>query len=114
MDHFANFKGFAVPLGLVYETFCREAPPVAAGRILQEYKGKFVEIGWEEISGVKSATVLVPHDKASIDELLIGIDKDTDFVYLDFFEDNLPLYAIQKIVVGDQMISQVERQRTRA
>ncbi|MFA6462352.1 MAG: hypothetical protein WCV90_08885 [Candidatus Woesearchaeota archaeon] len=109
MDLFENFQGFAIQELMVYETFYRLPPTATASKILHDYKGKYVEIGCDVVTADKpvNASLIVPDDDKSIDELFKGIE--TDYIFIDFPEDNIPMYAIQRIVVGNHTISQVER-----
>lgn len=109
MDLFENFQGFAIQLGMTYETFYRLSPMATASLILRDYKGKFVEIGCDVVTADKMvhASLIVPDDDKSIDELFKGIE--TDYIFMDFPEDNISMYALQRIVVGNHTISQVER-----
>ncbi len=109
MDLFENFKGFAIQEHMVYETFYRLSPTATASRILRDYRGKYVEIGCDVITADKivGTSLIVPDNDKSIDEIFKGIE--TDYIFIDFPEDNVPMYVIQRIVVGNQSISQVER-----
>ena len=109
MDHFENFNGFAIQTDMAYETFHRESPIDTACRILQDYKGKFVEIGCDVVTADRPVVVnlTVPDDNTGIEEIFKEIV--TDYIFIDFPEDPIKMYAIQKLVVGNQAISQVER-----
>ena len=110
MDHFADFAEFAVPDFMQYGTFYRESPTAVAVRILQDYKCKSVVIGCDTfLAGMVEATVIVPDDQNGIEDLFKGIE--TDYIYLDFRENKIPMYVIQRMVVGSSVISQVERLR---
>lgn len=109
MDHFEHFQGFA-PEG-TYETFYREDPVFTARRILKEYKGKDIFVIYDPITeqGIveKEENFKVPNDDSSIDNLFQGVN--TNYIWIRFPNDDMDSYLVQRIVIGEQQISQVER-----
>ena len=108
MNHFKNFKGFAIQQGFSYESSCSESPIETACRILERYIGKQVELGCEIYPGGMRREVLTILDSDSIRESFDGIDSSLcDYLYLDIFGGSM--YVIQRLVIGNQSVSQVER-----
>ena len=61
MNHFENFKGFAISPGYRYENHSVGSPIETACRILERYRGKEIEIGCDIVSqGMKLVDLLVP------------------------------------------------------
>lgn len=115
-DNFRNFQGFAPEYD--YESFSREDPATVARGILKNYKGKKVELTYYPVSrdGVteRYEELVVPMDDASIDKLLEHVK--TDHIKIEFLydhdvldDDEILYYTIQRIVIGDQSVSQIER-----
>ena len=109
MDHFQNFNGFAVPAGMTFESYTHQNPTETAIEILCGYMGKFVEIGYDTPDDLRSVEMIVPNNRKDITELLEGVT--AEYIYVDFPEDSISLYTIQKMVIGSQSISQVERRK---
>ncbi|HIH14670.1 MAG TPA: hypothetical protein HA360_05815 [Nanoarchaeota archaeon] len=106
-----DFRGFLVPSNFTFESYSKESPIEIACRLLIPYSLRDVEIGCEVFpEGLREVCARVP-EVFLIEDLFRGIDRTLcDYVWLDLTDQGF--YVIQRIVLGDTVISQVEKRIT--
>lgn len=112
MDYFRNFHGFG--LKGTYLRHSGEEPAVAARRIISQHPGERVTLIYEEINdidkfplemrfGHKEMTFRVPKS-GKLNGILNYVITDNIVIYM---EEPNPSLEIQKIVIGNQFVSEL-------
>ena len=100
-DCFKNFRGFASEGR--FETFVRQNPDEAAIFILKQHKGEKIKLDYRPIG---FEFISVPIKDHEIESLLRDTTADCIRIRIPDKEG----YVLQKIVIGDQSITEIDRE----
>ncbi|MFH1400012.1 MAG: hypothetical protein ABIH41_00695 [Nanoarchaeota archaeon] len=107
MDYFADFKGFAILPGFRFDSYRHARPVDVARSLLEGLDGVYVEIGSDGVSESESFAAELTVAHGDLDTLLRNIDPD--YMWIDVLDGDRRMYVVQRLVIGDQQISQIER-----